>query len=90
SLYLSPRFAHFAYEEYLALLHFRLDIDRSSHELFPELSVFQVFACIQHAIWSAHFRHVFHHSPFNPTQVIYSIHRTLVHLSSQLSFDTLI
>ncbi|EPB90720.1 hypothetical protein HMPREF1544_02465, partial [Mucor circinelloides 1006PhL] len=68
SLCLFPRFAHFAYEEYLALLHFRLDFDYSSYELFPELSLFQVFfACIQHAIWSAHFCHVFHHSLFNPT-----------------------
>ncbi|GAN05848.1 hypothetical protein MAM1_0103d05324 [Mucor ambiguus] len=28
SLYLSPRFAHFAYEENIAILYFRLDIDR--------------------------------------------------------------
>ncbi|EPB89558.1 hypothetical protein HMPREF1544_03642 [Mucor circinelloides 1006PhL] len=90
TFYLSPRLAHFACEEYLALLQFRLDIDRSSHELFPKLSVFQVFSCIQYAIWSAHYRHIFHHSPFNPSQITNSIHRELVHLNSQLSLETLI
>ncbi|EPB87225.1 hypothetical protein HMPREF1544_05947 [Mucor circinelloides 1006PhL] len=87
SLYLSPRFCNFAYEEYLAILHFRLDVDRSSHALFPDLSVFQVFACIQQAIWSAHYRHVFQHVPFIPSNdvVIYTIHRTLHNLDSQLT-----
>jgi len=90
SLYISPRFSYFAYEEYIAILHLRLDIDRSSHELFPALSVFQVFACIQQAIWSAHYRQVFQHVPFIPSTVIHSIHRTLLNLDSQLSFDTII
>ncbi|KAK4516494.1 60S acidic ribosomal protein P2 [Mucor velutinosus] len=90
SLYISPRFAHFAYEEYLAILHLRLTLDRSSHELFPDLSVFQVFACIQQAIWSAHYCQVFQHSPFIPSIIIHSIHRALHHLGSQLSFDTII
>ncbi|KAK4516082.1 uncharacterized protein ATC70_011044 [Mucor velutinosus] len=85
SLYLSSRFAHVAYEEYIAIiLHLRLDIDRSSHELFPALSVFQVFACIQQAIWSAHYRQVFQHIPFIPSTVIHSIHHTLLNLDSQL------
>ncbi|CEP13454.1 hypothetical protein [Parasitella parasitica] len=90
SLYISPRFIHFAYEEYLAILHLRLTFDRSSHELFPDLSVFQVFACIQQAIWSAHCCQVFQHSPFIPSTVILSIHRPLHLLDSQLSFDSTI
>ncbi|GAN04188.1 hypothetical protein MAM1_0057d03648 [Mucor ambiguus] len=86
SFYLSPHFSHFAYEEYIAILHFRLDIDRSSHEIFPALSVFLTFACIQQAIWSAHYRQAFQHVPFIPSTVMYSIHRNLANLDSQLSF----
>lgn len=88
TLYLSLRFARIAYEEYVAFLNFRFDIDRSSHELFPALSVLQVFACIQQAIWSAHYCQVFQHSPFISSNVIYSIHRSLTNLDSQLSFDS--
>ncbi|CEP07728.1 hypothetical protein [Parasitella parasitica] len=88
SLYISPRFTHFAYEEYLAILHLHLTFDRSSHELFPDLSVFQVFACIQQAIWSALYCQVFQHSPLISFTVILSIHRSLHLLDSQLSFDS--
>ncbi|KAL0137184.1 hypothetical protein V8B55DRAFT_1546177 [Mucor lusitanicus] len=84
---LSPPFSHFAYEEYQAILHLRLTLDRSSHVvLYPGLCAFQVFACIQQGIWSTHYCHVFRHSPFNPSNV----HRALHCLDSQLSIDTLI
>lgn len=90
TLYLLPRFSQFTYEEYLVITQFRLDIYRSTHELFPDLSMFQVFACNQQAIWFAHYRQVFHHSPFMSSILIYSIHCTLTNLDSQLNLDTVL
>lgn len=87
SYYLSPRFLHFAYEEYISLLRFDLNFDRSHHSQFPDLSVFQIFACVQQGIWYAHYRQVFQHVPFNSELVLLYIHRLVSTLASQLSFD---
>ncbi|KAI8641768.1 hypothetical protein BD408DRAFT_345414, partial [Parasitella parasitica] len=88
SYYISPHFTHFAYEEYISSLHLQLSHDRSSHSLFPELFVYQVFACIQQSIWSAPYCQVFQQVPFSSDCVLLSIHRIIFILSSPLSLDS--
>ena len=63
---------------------------RTSSSPYPNLSVSQVFACIQQAIWNSHYRSVFDLIPFGPSHVLSSIQLALFTLHSQENIHSII
>jgi hypothetical protein len=89
--YVSPLLFSITFSEYLQLLHMQSPFTNVSPRIpYRNLSVHQVFACIQQAIWHFHYQKVFNNTRFSPPTVLSFIDRALRSLSSQLLLDTLI
>lgn len=89
--YISPLLYSVNYNEYRDLLFMQSQFTTiSPHCPYQQLSVYQIFSCIQQAIWHFHYRKVFKNVPFIPQTVLSYIDRSLNTLSSQLSLHTMI
>jgi hypothetical protein len=85
--YVDPSFAHFSFLHYTDILKLNSPISRSNNVPFPQLSIYQVFACILQAIWVAHYRAIFDNTPFVPLTVIAQIHKSLAKLHHEESLQ---
>lgn len=90
SLYIDPTLTSCTYNQYLDFLYMKSTITRTSSLQYSDLSVSQVFACIQQAIWNSHYRFVFDFIPFVPSHVLSSIQLALFTLHSQENIHTII
>lgn len=89
--YISPLLFSVTITEYHNLLFMTSPFTTlSPHCSYQQLSVYQVFSCIQQAIWHFHYRQVFQNVPFTPHTVLAYIDRSLNTLSSQLSLSSMI
>jgi hypothetical protein len=71
-----------------SLLHIKPVTDfRDPSFPFPSLSTVQIFACTLQSIWQAHWRTVYHDTPFVPSTVISSTTRFLARLDSEQQLD---
>ncbi|KAG2206203.1 hypothetical protein INT46_002979 [Mucor plumbeus] len=90
SLYIDPTLISCTYSQYLEFLHMTSSNTRTSFSPYLNLSVSQVFACIQQAIWNSHYRSVFDLIPFVPSHVLSSIQLALFTLHSQENIHSII
>jgi hypothetical protein len=90
SLYIDPTLISCTYNQYLEFLYMTSSNIRTSSSPYPDLSVSQVFACIQQAIWNSHYRSVFDFIPFVPSHVLSSIQLALFTLHSQENIHSII
>lgn len=87
--YIDPSFAHFSFLHYSAIIKLQPTITRTPSVPFQRLSLYQVFACILQAIWTAHYQAVFADTPFAPLSVIAKLHKSLAKLDHEESLNTL-
>lgn len=90
SIYIDSTLNSCTYNQYLDLLHMKPTITRTSSLQYPDLSVSQVFACIQQVIWRSHYRSVFDFVPFVTSHILSSIHLSLYTLHTQENIYTII
>ncbi|KAG2193471.1 hypothetical protein INT46_002383 [Mucor plumbeus] len=90
SLYIDPTLISCTYSQYLEFLYMTSSNTRTSSSPYHNLSVSQVFACIQQAIWNSHYRSVFDLIPFVPSHVLSSIQLALFTLHSQENIHSII
>ena len=90
SLYIDPTLISCTYNQYLDLLYMTSSHTRTFSLPYSVLSVSQVFACIQQAIWNSHYRSVFDFIPFVPSHVLSSIQLALFTLHSQENIHSII
>ncbi|KAG2189846.1 hypothetical protein INT46_009977 [Mucor plumbeus] len=88
--YIDPSFAHFSFLHFSDILKLNSSITQSNTVPFPQLSTYQVFACILQAIWVAHYRVVFDNIPFVPLTIISHIHKALTKLQYEETLHTII